>query len=296
MNDWSLTNKFMKIIDLHSHWGTKIGYPLRSTEELELQKRTWNSLPKYESEEEMVGYFRARNVQVFLDLGFTKTMPVGQVQEFHDYVFEVQKNHGDVIIGNWLQIDPRTGKEGLREFERCLSNGGGVVGYAVSGSPLGLDACDPLFGPYYALCAEAGAPVLIMVGYTGLGAGHPGGKGIVLDLSHPRYVDRVAANYPELNIIAGRPAWPWQDEMIAVMLHKPNVWCELHGWSPKYLTDGLKYDISRRLRGRIMFGADYPLFRYERLVSDWQAQGFDEGVLERVFYKNAESFLDTLGG
>ncbi len=28
--------------------------------------------------------------------------------------------------------------------------------------------------------------------------------------------------------------------MIAVMLHKPNVWNELHGWSPKYFTDALQ--------------------------------------------------------
>jgi predicted TIM-barrel fold metal-dependent hydrolase len=63
-------------------------------------------------------------------------------------------------------------------------------------------------------------------------------------MAHPRYIDILAARRPNLTIIAGRPAWPWQDEMIAVMLHKPNVWNELHGWTPKYLTDSLKHDIS----------------------------------------------------
>jgi predicted TIM-barrel fold metal-dependent hydrolase len=51
--------------------------------------------------------------------------------------------------------------------------------------------------------------------------------------------------FAELTIIAARPAWPWQSEMIAVLLHKPNVWHELHGWSPKYFTDELKRDIPR---------------------------------------------------
>ena len=37
----------------------------------------------------------------------------------------------------------------------------------------------------------------------------------------------------ELKILAGRPAWPWQDDMLAVLLHKSNVQYELHGWSPK---------------------------------------------------------------
>ena len=31
--------------------------------------------------------------------------------------------------------------------------------------------------------------------------------------------------------------------MIAVLLHKPNVWCELHGWSPKFFTEELKREI-----------------------------------------------------
>jgi predicted TIM-barrel fold metal-dependent hydrolase len=131
-------------------------------------------------------------------------------------------------------------------------------------------------------------PVLVLVGYTGAGAGLPGGAGVRLDLCHPRYIDDLAIDYPDLQIVSGRPAWPWQDEMIAVMLHKPNVWAELHGWSPKYLTEPLRREIARRLKDRVMFGADYPLFRYERLVADWRALGFDDDTLDRVFHRNAE--------
>jgi len=39
--------------------------------------------------------------------------------------------------------------------------------------------------------------------------------------------------------------------MIAILLHKPNVWYELHGWSPKYLTDEPKREIPRRLCERV---------------------------------------------
>ena len=75
--------------------------------------------------------------------------------------------------------------------------------------------------------------------------------------------------------------------MIAVLLHKPNVWYELHGWSPKYFSDSLKRDISRRLKNRVMFGGDYPLFTYERLVSDWRSLGYNEAVLDQVMQGNA---------
>jgi hypothetical protein len=49
------------------------------------------------------------------------------------------------------------------------------------------------------------------------------------------WVSLEPVEHPDLCIIASRPAWLWQDEMISVMLHKPDVWNEVHGWSPKYL-------------------------------------------------------------
>jgi len=69
----------------------------------------------------------------------------------------------------------------------------------------------------------------------------------------------------------------------------------VHGWSPKYLTDALKREIRTRLKDRVMFGADYPLFRYERLVDDWIALGYDDDVLARVFHRNAERLFGLAG-
>jgi uncharacterized protein len=155
-------------------------------------------------------------------------------------------------------------------------------------------ADDPSYAPLYRLCADARAPVLIMVGTTGLGAGQPGGGGVRLDASHPRHLDEVAARHPELILVASRPAWPWQTEMIAILLHKSSVWYELHGWSPRYFAPDLKLEIGRRLQDRVMFGADYPLLGYERLLADWKSEGYAEDVLERVLRSNAEAFLATL--
>ena len=41
----------MKLIDMHSHWGTKRGYVLRTAAELAQQKKTWNSETTYVTEE-----------------------------------------------------------------------------------------------------------------------------------------------------------------------------------------------------------------------------------------------------
>ena len=283
----------MKLIDMHSHWGTRRGYTLRSAEELALQKATWNSEPKYQSEDEMAAYFRASGVQVVLDFGFTKFIPLSEAREVFDYGFATQRAHPEQILGHWLHIDPHTGAEGVRELRRCIDVAPGFLGFCINGSGSG-PATDPAWTPFYALCIEAKVPVLVFVGTTGLGAGLPGGAGILLDDCHPRHLDAVAARYPGLTIVAARPGWPWQAETIAVLMHKRNIWYELHGWSPKYHQPDLKHDIARRLRDRVMFGADYPLFTYERLVTEWRAEGYSEDVLEAVFHRNAERFLASV--
>jgi len=283
----------MKIIDVHSHWGTKRGYPLQTEEELAQQRKTWNSDPRYHTEEEMVQHFRDSDVRTILDFGFTRFMEPAHSKLLHDYAFEVQRMSGDRVIGHWVHVDPNKGFPALSEFRRCIDVAPGFLGLGVngSGSP---PASDLLWFPFYDLCTEAGVPALIFVGTTGLGAGLPGGAGILLDDCHPRHLDFVAARFPRLKIVAARAGWPWQSEVIAVLMHKRNIWYELHGWSPKYFTPDLKHEISRRLRDRVMFGADYPLYTYDRLRSDWLAEGYPHEVLEDVFFKNAERFLTDM--
>jgi uncharacterized protein len=217
-------------------------------------------------------------------------MPLAEARPVHNYGFETQRAHPDAIIGHWIHIDPHTGAEGVRELRRCIDNAPGFIGFAVSGSGSG-PASDPAWTPFYELCIEAQIPALIFVGTTGLGAGLPGGGGVLLDDCHPRHLDYVAVKFPQLNIVAARPGWPWQPETIAVLMHKRNIWYEVHGWSPKYFTPDLKHEIPRRLRERVMFGADYPLFTYERLIRDWRVEGYAEDVLADVFLHNAERFL-----
>lgn len=284
----------MTIIDVHSHWGTRRGYVLQTEAELAQQRATWRSEPTYHTEAEMAQYFRDNDVKAILDFGFSKFRPLDEMRALHDYAFETERTHGDVILGHWFHIDPKMGADGVRELRRCIDRRIGFVGYAVSGS-LSPPASDSSYDPYYKLCIEAGIPVLIFVGTTGLGAGLPGGGGVILDHCHPRHLDLVAARHPELTIVAARPGWPWQAETIAVLMHKRNIWYELHGWSPKYHTPDLKHEIPRRLKDRIMFGGDYPLFTYDRLVREWRAEGYPEDVLDNLFFRNARRFAESLG-
>jgi uncharacterized protein len=282
----------MQLLDMHSHWATPKGYPLQTAAELEHQETVFRSKPRYRTEEEMAADLRAAGVRAILDFGYTKYAPIEKAREVHDYGFDFEQANRDIVLGHWIHGQPDK-EGGLTEFRRCLDKRGGFVGLGVNGSG-GPPASDPVWYPFYDLCIQANVPALIFVGTTGLGAGMPGGNGILLDSCHPRHLDHVAAHFPRLTIVGARPAWPWQAEMIAIMLHKPNVWYELHGWSPRYFTPELVHDLSRRLRARVMFGADYPMMDYSRLLADWRQLGLDEPTLEGIFFQNARRLLEKL--
>jgi predicted TIM-barrel fold metal-dependent hydrolase len=281
----------MKFFDCHSHWATDRGYLFRTQAERDQQAKVWRTPAQVFGDDEQADYFRKNDVRTILDISWIKDLSIEAMREYHDYIFDVQSRHRDVMFGQWLQFRPQMGKQAIDEFHRCLAKKAGFVGLCVNGQVTGVPASDPMWKPFYEASIDAGTPVMILTGLTGIGQGLPGGKGILLDDGHPRHIDFVAARNPDLRILAARPGYPWQDEMIAILLHKPNVSYELHGWGPKQFAPQLKKEIGRRLQDRIMFGCDFPVLRYEKVLADWQAEGYTQEVLDKVLRTNAERYF-----
>jgi hypothetical protein len=40
-----------------------------------------------------------------------------------------------------------------------------------------------------------------------------------------------------------------------------------------------------------MFGCDFPVLRYEKVVADWKSEGYSDQVLAKVLHQNAESYF-----
>ena len=138
---------------------------------------------------------------------------------------------------------------------------------------------------------EAGVPALFHTGQTGIGAGTPGGSGMVIGLSNPLLLDEVAAKFPELQIIMAHPSVPWQDEAIAVATHKANTWIDLSGWSPKYFPEALVRQANSLLRNKVLFGSDYPLLTPDRWMGDFENAPFKDEVRPLIMRENALRLL-----
>jgi predicted TIM-barrel fold metal-dependent hydrolase len=151
---------------------------------------------------------------------------------------------------------------------------------------------DEQFYPLWDLCQSLGLTILVHTGTTGVDAGHPGGGGVKLKWSRPiPHIDDVAADFPGLNIIMAHPSWPWQEEQLAMLVHKPNVYMDLSGWSPKYFQPSLVQYANNLVQDKVLFGSDYPVIRPERWLKDFEAVAFADEVRQKILLDNAKRLL-----
>ena len=278
----------MRIIDVHCYPNTKEWIACQQPY-VDALAKYWNRPWIAKSEAQVVDDFTSAGVEailVALDLETT----VGTPPCSNDFVSAMQKRHPKTTIQAWAAVDPFKGEAAIREARHAIEDLG-MLGFHFHPIIGHFAVNDRRLYPLFEVINELQVPVMIDVGTTGMGAGMPGGMGARLRHAHPSAIDELAADFPNLTIVAAHPGWPWVDEMTAVALHKGNVFWEVSGWAPKYFPSQLKVDIRSRLKEKIIFGSDYPSIPYARLLREWSELGYSDEIMERVFHGNAERVL-----
>ncbi|GGH34937.1 amidohydrolase family protein [Microbacterium album] len=206
----------------------------------------------------------------------------------NDEVIELAAEHSDTVIP-FGTVDPHGGRRAAREVTRLAEKG--ARGFKFHPSSQAFYPDDRDVYPVYEAIQEAGAIALFHSGHTGAGAGTRGGGGIRLKYGNPMHVDDVAVDFPDLRIVLAHPSFPWQDEALSVALHKPHVYIDLSGWSPKYFPPNLVQYARTLLKDKMLFGTDYPVITAERWLRDFEGLGFDEDVKRRILLDNAVRLL-----
>ncbi len=175
--------------------------------------------------------------------------------------------NSDIVMA-FASVDPMRGPEAVTEARRLIATGG-IRGFKLHPPLQQFHANDKAAYPFYEVVAEAKLPVIFHTGHSGIGTGMPGGGGVRLKYGNPMDIDDVAVDFPDMPIIMAHPSFPWQDEAISVCLHKPQVYIDLSGWSPKYFSPILIQYANTLLKKKMLFGSDYPLITPDRWMTDF---------------------------
>jgi len=238
--------------------------------------------------EETAVYYRERKIACVI-------FPVDAEREtgFRRYeneeVARIAADNSDIMIP-FASIDPAKGRLGAREARRLVREFG-IKGFKFHPTMQGFYPYDRSAYPLYEAIAEEGAITLFHTGQTGVGAGMRGGMGMRLKYSNPIHLDDVAADFPDMPIILAHPSFPWQEEALSVATHKPNVYIDMSGWSPKYFPPILIRYANTMLKHKMLFGSDWPAITPDRWLADFETIDIREEVRPLILKENARRLL-----
>jgi predicted TIM-barrel fold metal-dependent hydrolase len=279
----------MKAIDTHVHPGMKRDVVDCGGKYIEHAFRFFGKKLEVLTEEGLAERYQSLDVMGVL-LAWDSETNTGTPRVANEYVAGLVKKYPQTFIG-FAGVDPWKGKVAIQEVEAATRDLG-LRGVKFQQAAQAFYPSDRRFYSLWEKIAELKVPVLFHMGNTGYGAGVPGGDGIRPKYCRPiPYIDDLAADFPDLTIIGAHPAWPWQDEMLAVAMHKANVYINLSGWSPKYFPASLVQYANTFLQDKCLFGSDHPYLAPERWLTDFEKIQMKPDVKEKILLGNAKKLF-----
>jgi predicted TIM-barrel fold metal-dependent hydrolase len=276
-----------RAIDFHVHlptpdWldGSMAGY-------VEAAEAYFRSTVDRRSLGEMADYYRGLDLMAVL-LAWDAETATGRPRVPNETVAAACRDYPDVFTGLG-SVDPRKGEAAVAEVENIAALGLRGVKFHPSLQAFAPD--DPQYWPIFAACERHGLLALFHTGTSGIGARQPGGQGIRIDLAHPIKLDPVAAAHPELTVVAAHFGWPWHMDLIAIALHKTNVYIDISGWAPRRIPAEVIRELRGRLSGQFLWGSDYPFIAPGRCLSELEGLDIPADAMRAVLHDNAARVL-----
>jgi len=216
-------------------------------------------------------------------LGVERAVPFGIE---NDAIAELLRTYPDRFLG-LARISCLKGMSGVRELEHRVRHEG-FHALGVSALVDSLPASDRRYYPLYTKAAELGIPVRIYASMN-YATDRP------YDLGHPRHLDQVAMDFPELIIIGGLGGWPWVNEMVALVRRHPNLHVDTSAHRAKYLGQpGSGWDMLMQfgntlIQDKVLVGISAGLVGqpYETLIQEYLNLPLKDSVKEKWLYRNA---------
>src|SRR5215475_4553533 len=216
-------------------------------------------------------------------LGIERAVPFGIS---NDEIAVLLRTYPERFLG-LARLSCLHGMRGVRELEhRVRQEGFHALG--VSALVDCLPASDRRYYPLYAKAAELGIPVRI---YSSMNyaTDRP------YDLGHPRHLDQVAMDFPELTIIGGLGGWPWVNEMVALVRRHPKLHVDTSAHRARYFGQpGSGWEMliqfgNTLIQDKVLVGLSAGLVGqpYETLINEYLALPLKDTVKEKWLFGNA---------
>ena len=274
-------------IDVHTHaWKSALAVNDAPNEQQEAMGRYFRYQPQHTTVPEMAEMYRKQKMMFVV---FTVDAPKEPRKISNEEIAELAHKNSDVAIP-FASVNPHRGAEGVAMAKRLIREHK-VRGFKFHPSVQEFYPNDRLAYPLYEAIAEAKLPALFHTGQTGVGANTKAGGGIRLKYSQPMLLDDVAADFPDMPIVMAHPSFPWQEEALSVATHKPQVYIDLSGWSPKYFPPILVQYANTLLKEKILFGSDYPVLAPQKWMEEFDKLPIKPEVRPLILKENAARLL-----
>jgi len=279
-----------RAVDTHAHQPTREFLEDAGGQMMEDAAAKFGSEMETWGYEQMVAEYREAGVGRAVLLGWDAETNTGNPPVPNDYVADVRDDHPEFFVG-FASVDPLK-DDCVEEAYRAVEDLD-LSGFKFQQIAQGFDPSDPEHDELWDAIEDLGVPCVFHGGNSTLGAGAPGGRGLKVKHGNPMLLDDVAAEHPELRILIAHPAFPWEQEQLAICQQKGNVKMDLSGWLPKYIDDQVLQYAGTVLQDDVMFGTDYPMIRPgEWLDSFAEHTDYGDDVYRKLLWENAEEFLD----
>jgi predicted TIM-barrel fold metal-dependent hydrolase len=243
-------------------------------------------------EQSVIGLLDEAGIEQSLITGFDEWSSVHETFIPNELVAGLAERHPDRFIP-FAGADVLKGMDAVRELEHWISERG-FRGLSLRPFMIGLPADDRRYYPLYAKCVELDVPLSI----------HTSANWTTVsdnDLGHPRHIDVVASDFPELKIVMSHAGYPWVLEAVLLAWKYPNVYLELAAHRPKYLASpGTGWEPLLRfgqttIREKVLFGTGWFLLGRPpgEIIAEFRSLPVTEDVMELWLGENAQALLSA---
>ncbi len=263
----------MKAIDVHTHYAKGSCWK-------EWVRRWWEKMNPEDlwliegySRENLLRYMEEAGVEYAVVLAERAPQVTGDTttEEVVDFCKGCER------LLPFANINPHLSCYPYKDMERYIELG--VRGLKLHPVHMRFHLTDSRLYPVYYLCEKHNLPVMVHAG-TSIFPGSYDSYG------DPRYVNEIAADFPDLVLImahGGRGFW-YEDAQFIVR-HRKNVYIDISGLPVHRLLD--YFPRMEQLKEKFLFGTDWPGASMKKSIEAFMALSLSEAAKEAILYRNA---------